>query len=206
MVMKYQKQTCVIGLTGGIGAGKSTITNYLETKNIPVFDCDAFVGRLYRNADFVKTLEEKFGQLGDDPKAEMAKRVVANPALMDELAPLFDEMLEAAIKSFISREASCTKNEVVFIDAPVLFEHGMDGLCNVVVTVSVPETIRRHRVMLRPGMTKAKLDMIISKQWTDKQREMKSHFVIHNTGTITETHQRVEEILEAIKRKTDVVA
>jgi dephospho-CoA kinase len=204
MPYEMEKKTFVIGLTGGIGAGKSTITEYLLEQGIPVFDCDAYVKQLYQDADFVATLTEKFGELGEDPKATMADKVVKDPDLLDQLTPLFDSSMQQAINSFCQQGSKNHTRPFVVIDAPVLFEHGLQSRCNVVVTVSVPEAIRRVRTMDRPGMNPMKFKLITDKQWTDEQREAASQFTIHNTGTKEQARESMAGILSAIQGTIDV--
>ena len=204
MSYDLEKKTFVVGLTGGIGAGKSSITEYLIEQGIPVFDCDDYVKQLYQDINFVDILQERYGDLGPDPKSSMAKKVIEKPEILEELAPIFDTYLSAAIRSFCQRNVWDMKAPFVVLDAPVLFEHGLQDRCNVVVTVSAPEVVRRTRTMDRPGMTRAKFDLIISKQWTDAQREMNSQFVIHNTGTKEQARDSMAKILEAIQGTIDV--
>lgn len=201
MSESFNSKPPVLGLTGGIGAGKSTITSYLRLQDVPVFDCDAHVASLYSDAEFVEKLEEEFGPLGENPKATMALKVVQHPTLLDVLKSFFGPSMVASIQQFRDHYAD---REVVVIDAPVLFEHGLNHSCDFVVTVSTPENIRRERVMSRPGMTTEKLDLILSRQWTDQQRNAKADFVIYNVSTKEDAERQMAQVLQDIKRKTNV--
>lgn len=199
--MCQSDKSIVVGLTGGIGAGKSTITSYLRANDIPVFDCDAHVAMLYSDPEFLAMLEEEFGDLGEDPKATMARKVVADPPLLDRLQVLFGQAMLDGIEYF-KRENNYWP--VVAIDAPVLFEHGLDRFCDYTITVNCPEEIRRERVMSRPGMTVEKLNLILSKQLTDSQRESRATFAIDNTGTPEEARIAIKNLILKIKGNTIV--
>jgi dephospho-CoA kinase len=191
-------EATVLGLTGGIGAGKSTITAYLQSQDIPVFDCDVCVAKLYQAPDVVAKLEHKYGPMGSDPKATMARKITAKPAILDELQKMFGIYIRWSISSFKLQHSD---KPLIVIDAPILFEHGLADWCDATVTVSVPEDIRRARVMSRPGMTEEKLNVILGRQLTDAEREARATYSIQNTGTPEEAQEAMAAIMVKVLLK-----
>jgi dephospho-CoA kinase len=198
----------LVGLTGGIGAGKSTITDHLRFLGIPVFDCDAAVKGYYADPSVVQALTEEFGEQGDDPKATMAKMAWDDPAVRKRLEEIFTQRILQDFWDFKSKVAEEYKGgdrPIAVLDAPTLFEHHMEDLVDLIVSVVAPMDHRRARVANRPDMTDEKIDAVIAAQTTDAHRMARSHFCIYNTDSIEALRFAAssvfDEIMESVNGK-----
>lgn len=182
----------VIGLTGGIGMGKSTAARAFHRLGIPVHDADAAVHRLYaRGGAGVRAVRALAPEAVVD--GEVAREALRRRALTD---PAFLARLEAAIHPLVRREerrflARCRREgrPIAVLDIPLLFETGGDGRVDHVVVVSAPAATQRARVLARPGMTEARLAAIRARQMPDAEKRRRAHTVIR-TGLSRHHAQR----------------
>lgn len=182
----------VIGLTGGIGMGKSTAARAFRRLGIPVHDADATVHRLYgRGGAGVRTI----GAIAPDAIVDgaVSREALRRRALTD---PAFLARLEAAIHPLVRREerrflARCRRRRspLAVLDIPLLFETGGDRRVDHVVVVSAPAATQRTRVLGRPGMTEARLAAILARQMPDAEKRRRAHTVIR-TGLSRHHAQR----------------
>lgn len=165
----------IIGLTGGIGAGKSTLTNLYD--NI-VFDCDAQIHKLYKEPEILEIFRKKYPVIRDNEqnlRKIFSEIITKNPGELDRIGEMMMQFLEEDFNTF------CLNKDLVICDAPLLFEKSWDKKCDYSVTISVPQEIRWNRVKDRPNMSREKFEAIISKQLTEKERNQKADFVIDGT-------------------------
>ena len=188
----------VIGLTGGIGAGKSTITNRLKELEIPVFDCDAEVHRMYEDPEISGQVFEICGLPRNSTRQDVAKAITERPYLLSKFEKIFQDSIEIKFSEFVHNHT--TKGfDVVVVDAPLLLENDMDKFCDFVVCVLADQKIRRERVMSRPGMNEEKLNVIMARQLDDQTRIDRSHYCIDNNGSLDQTLSQLDDILKRIK-------
>jgi dephospho-CoA kinase len=193
----------VIGLTGGIGMGKSTAARAFRRLGIPVHDADAAVHRLYgRGGAGVRAIAALAPEAVVD--GAVAREVLRQRALTD---PAFLARLEAAIHPLVRREerrflARCRRRHapLAVLDIPLLFETGGDRRVDHVVVVSAPAAIQRARVLGRPGMTEARLAAILARQMPDAEKRRRAHTVIR-TGLSRHHAQRAIRRLVARLRE-----
>lgn len=193
----------VIGLTGGIGMGKSTAARAFRRLGIPVHDADAAVHRLYaRGGAGVQAVRALAPEAVVD--GEVAREALRRRALTD---PAFLARLEAAIHPLVRREerrflARCRREgrPIAVLDIPLLFETGGEGRVDHVVVVSAPAATQRARVLARPGMTEARLAAIRARQVPDAEKRRRAHTVIR-TGLSRHHAQRAIRRLVARLRK-----
>lgn len=181
--MLDQKKPYVVGLTGGIGAGKSTVVQTIRELHIPVFDSDACVHQLYLRDDNIKELTRRYGDLGERPRQTLAKLAWQDPTVRQDLESLFIPQVYAEIQAFISEHEGLVR-ELVIIDAPTLFEHGLDKIVDWVVVVDSPLETRWHRVRNREGMTRDKFDKVVAAQISDEERLSRCDSKICNDASL----------------------
>lgn len=157
----------VVGLTGGIGAGKSTCSAIAREHGYPVFDADAASHEVWKMPEWITELHRNFGNLGDDPRAAVIALVEKSPDVLDTLYEIMAPYLTIKYVEFLDQHMD---EPVVIIDSPLLIEKEWDQECDtVVVIMAAPET-RWVRVQNRPGMTRAKFDACLKRQATDAER------------------------------------
>ena len=176
----------VVGLTGGIGSGKSTIARLFAALGIAVYDSDT-------EAEIKKRIVEVFGAEayaeGVYNRAYMADIVFRNP---DKLAVL-NSIVHPVLADHFNQWVALQTSPYVIKEAAILFESGSYKNCDFIITVTAPETLRISRCMSRDGSTEAQVRARMAQQWTDAQRIAFSDAVIENIN-LEETEKRVREL------------
>ena len=171
----------VIGLTGGIGMGKSTASAAFRRARLPVFDADATVHRLQaRGGRAVPAIERAFpGTVRDGAvdRAALRQAVVFDPAALKRLEAILHPMVRAEERAFLARARRAGKRAAV-LDIPLLFETGGERRVDRVVVASAPPAVQMARVRRRRGMTDAQIRAIIARQMLDAEKRRRADTVI----------------------------
>lgn len=171
----------VIGLTGGIGMGKSTASAAFRRARLPVFDADAAVHRLQaRGGRAVRAIERAFpGTVRDGAvdRAALRQAAVFDPAAMARLEAILHPMVRAEERAFLGRARRAGKRAAV-LDIPLLFETGGERRVDRVVVVSAPPAVQMARVRRRRGMTEAQIRAIIARQMPDAEKRRRADVVV----------------------------
>jgi dephospho-CoA kinase len=174
----------VLGLTGGIGMGKSTAAAAFRRARIPVFDADAAVHRLQaRGGRAVRAIEAAFpGTVRDGAVDRMALReaVLGNPDALARLEGILHPMVEHEERAFVARARRRGKRAVV-LDIPLLFETGGNARVDRVVVVSAPRSVQVQRVRGRRRMNAADIAAVIARQMPDAEKRRRADVVV-STG------------------------
>ena len=189
----------IIGLTGSIGMGKSTVAAMFAEAGIPVFDADAEVRAMQGpGGELIAPIEEAFpgstGPVGVD-RDRLGHQVFADKAALQRLEAIVHPAVAAKRVAFL--EANRDKRAVVF-DIPLLFEKGGHQSVDLVVVVSAPEAIQRARVLARPGMTPEKFDHIFGLQLHDTEKRARADHVIDTGTSLAETRAQVAALIASL--------
>lgn len=191
----------VIGLTGSIGMGKSTVAAMFEEAGVPVFDADAAVHQLQGpGGALVDAIEAAFpgttGAQGVDRQA-LGARVLGNPAALGRLEAIVHPAVADMRRAFLDRH----RDELLIVfDIPLLFEKGGAANLDAVVVVSAPADVQRARVLARPGMTPDKFERILSLQMPDAEKRARADHVIDTGVPHEETRRRVRELIACFRQ------
>ena len=175
----------VIGLTGGIGMGKSTAASVFRRARIPVFDADACVHRLQAPGGaalpaigraFPGTVAERDGRLVLD-RAALRMAVLGDPTALARLEAILHPMVRRAERAFLARARRAGARAAV-LDIPLLFEGGNLARFDQVVVVSAPPDIQRHRVRQRRRMSADQLAAVLARQMPDAQKRRRADLVV----------------------------
>ncbi len=192
----------VIGLTGGIGAGKSTVSDFLLDKGFTVIDADKIARQMTEKGS--KTLQALTSAFGEDILLEDGaldrKKLAAVVFSDDEKRLVLEELttkevvriMEARVADL--RAEACA--ELVFIDAPLLFEAGADRLCDAIWLVDADMDVRVSRVMMRDGVCAEDVKKRMAKQMSSAEKASRSTDIIDNSKGKEALYQRVEQLLE----------
>ena len=171
----------IIGLTGGMGMGKSTAAAAFRRARIPVFDADAAVHRLQATGGrAIKAIEAAFpGTIRDGAVDRPALRqaVRGKPEALTRLEHILHPMVEAEERAFVARARRAGKRAVV-LDIPLLFETGGHRRVDTVVVVSAPLPIQIHRVGLRRRMSRQDIEAVIIRQMPDRDKRRRADVVV----------------------------
>jgi len=194
----------VLGLTGSIGMGKSTVAAMFAGEGIPVFDADAAVHRLQGPAGaLVAEIEKRFpGTTGPEGvnRGALAERVLGEPEALQNLEGLIHPAVAREREAFLADHADAP---LVVLDIPLLFEKGRAKQMDKVAVVSAPADVQRQRVLARPGMTAEKLDRILALQMPDAEKRARADFVIPTGGSCDETRDSVRRIIACLTGRAD---
>jgi dephospho-CoA kinase len=190
----------VVGLTGSIGMGKSTVAARLRALGIAVCDADAEVHKLYEGAA-VPLIEAAFPETtvaGKVDRQKLSAVLLASPAEFKRLEAIVHPLVFEAERAFLRAEATRGASMAV-LEIPLLLEGRGERRVDCVVVCSAPAEAQRARVMQRPGMTPAKLDQMLARQMSDADKCARADFVVDTGGTFAETEAQVDRIVESLK-------
>ena len=171
----------ILGLTGSIGMGKSTAAAALRRMGVPVHDADHAVHNLLgKGGRAVPAIAREFPGVvteGRVDRARLGAIVFADPKALRRLESILHPMVRRAERAFLAAAAR-RRVPVVVLDIPLLYETSGEGRCDAVVLVSAPAMVQTPRVLLRRGMTPAKLAGIHARQMPDAQKRRRADFVV----------------------------
>src|SRR3970040_3104675 len=193
--------TKIIGLTGGIGSGKTTIANHFRSLGVPVYIADDEARIIMQSEEVISSIKESFGgtifEDGILNRARLAEIVFGDPVKLK----LLNESVHPAVKKHFKQWLlDHEKFPLVVYEAAILFESGNYKDFDWIITVSAPLESRIQRVIERDGVTREQVLERIKAQWTDEQRVSKSDFVIENIDPEI-AKRKTEEILKILKIK-----
>ena len=189
----------ILGLTGSIGMGKSTVSRMFAAEGVPVFDADAIVHRLQGRAGaLVAEIEAQFpGTTGAEGvnRTTLAERVLDQPEALRRLEALVHPAVERERRAFLE---SHKETPLVVLDIPLLFEKGLQESVDKVAVVSADPEIQRLRTLERPGMSPEKFLRILSHQLPDSEKRKRADFVIPTDVDVDETRASVRRIVACL--------
>lgn len=198
--MKAAKRPLIIGLTGSIGMGKSTVAHMFEKEGVAVYDADAEVHKLQGpGGALVEAIEERFpgttGPAGVD-RAKLGQYVLGKPQELAALEAIIHPVLARQRKAFLEHHAHA---DMLVFDIPLLFEKGGSAEVDMVVVVSAGPEIQRERVLARPGMTTEKFEKILALQMPDAEKRARADHVIDTAQPLSDTHADVKALIATLK-------
>ncbi len=199
----------VLGLTGGIGTGKSTAAGYLASRGLIHIDADAISRKLTEKVPgednpVLEEIERAFegadsedsGVLREDgslDRKKMAELVFADP---DQKKMLEDILFRQIIGEIRRRIDAAGAGDLILLDVPLLFESGLDCLCRKVIVLTAEEAVRVQRVMERDGCSEEDVLARIRNQMPEEEKCARADFVVDNSGSREELAARLDQVLE----------
>ena len=191
----------IIGLTGSIGMGKSTVASLLSDMGYPVYNADKAVHALLRRGGkAVKPVAKLFPSAvkrGEVNRKILGPMVFNHPIKLKKLERILHPLIRHAEKEFLQK-ARKKKESAAILEIPLLFETNGHKRCDFTICVTAPKTVQMARVMQRPGMTKDKLKAIQARQMPDKRKRKLANYVINTGGSRSQTKQRLQTVLTQI--------
>jgi dephospho-CoA kinase len=193
--------TKIIGLTGGIGSGKSTVAHYIASKGIPVYIADAAAKEIMEQPDVMAQIKQIFHQnvITSDGKLDrkvIGQLVFTSPELLKKLNAIVHPLVKTHFIDWLQQHKTAT---FVIMEAAILFESGGNKECDKVILVTAPEAIRIQRTMLRDNTSQEAILNRIQNQLSDAEKIQKSDFVISNID-VKETYSQTDEILKILSK------
>ena len=193
----------IIGLTGGIGSGKSTVSSYMRKLGIPVFDADASSRAAVRKGS--SCLQKIVTFFGPDcllPDGELNRPWVADKVFQDKTVlkqyeKIVQEQVWAEAQQFLAEERE-KNTAAVLLDVPLLIECGWHTKVDSVWLVKVPEEVQIQRAMLRDGAAEEAVTARINAQMSLADKERFADVVIDNSGSLDNTKAQVTAQLQKV--------
>lgn len=195
----------VIGLTGGIGTGKSTVSDYLKEKGCFIIDADALSREMtQKGKPAIKEIAIAFGnQLIDEDgnldRKALGKIVFNDKKKLDILQSIITNKVVECVEESISTMKRENYSGIVVIDAPLLFECGMEHMSDENWLVTANLDVRLERVKKRDGLSEEEIILRINNQMSQEDKEKKSNCVLNNSGSLGELYSQIDKNLERIQ-------
>ncbi|MEZ5681023.1 MAG: dephospho-CoA kinase [Erythrobacter sp.] len=190
----------IVGLTGSIGMGKSTVAAMFEAAGVPVFDADAEVRAMQAaGGELLPAIEAAFpGSTGPDGvlREKLGEQVFGDKLALARLEAIVHPAVARKREAFLIEHAGAA---VVVFDIPLLFEKGGAAAVDRVVVVSAPAEAQRARVLARPGMTEEKFAHILSLQVPDVEKRERADHVVDTGTSIEETENEVIDLIAELR-------
>jgi dephospho-CoA kinase len=191
--------TKIIGLTGGIGSGKSTVAGYIASKGIPVYIADEEAKKIMELPEVISEVQQLFDEdvlLENNQlnRTKIAEIVFKNPQKLQELNAVIHPKVK---QHFINWLKQYKDFPFVVKEVAILFETGGDASCDKIILVTAPEEVRIKRVIQRDKTERINVKNRIKNQLSDKEKKAKSDFVIENID-IKNTMKQVDKVLKIL--------
>ena len=190
----------IVGLTGSIGMGKSTVAAMFEAAGVPVFDADAEVRAMQGpDGQLLPAIEAEFpGSTGPDgvKRDKLGEQVFGDKAALARLEAIVHPAVARKREAFLIEHAGAP---VVVFDIPLLFEKGGAAAVDRVVVVSASPEAQRARVLARPGMTQEKFAHILSLQVPDIEKRERADHIIDTGTSLEETENEVIDLIAELR-------
>ncbi|MDD2259671.1 MAG: dephospho-CoA kinase [Acholeplasmataceae bacterium] len=188
-----------VGITGSIGSGKTLASNFFKELGYKVLDADQINQRLLKTEAVIRKINRSlFNQDSNSLDKTLIKDIIfkdetKKKTLENILHPIIYQMMEEELKSL-------EKEEIVFIDVPLLFEAGFDKLTDYNIVIYTSEEQQVNRITIRDKIDKNTAILRIKGQWDIKEKMGKSDYVINNDESVEDTYQQLNDWLSNFKK------
>lgn len=189
----------IIGLTGSIAMGKSTVADLIAQHDVPIISADDIVHELYRGKA-IPLIEAIFPGCTNETEVDRQKLMQSlnnDKAGFKKLESIIHPLVRQEEWAFIKAQKQA-KTKLVIIEIPLLYETGADKLMDAVILVSASKESQKQRALDRPNMTEEKFEALLAKQMPDAQKRAKADFIIDTDKTLEETATDIEAVINEI--------
>lgn len=192
----------ILGLTGSIAMGKTTVTNQFAAAGAATTNADAIVHHLLaEDASVIAAIAEAFPDAVTDKRVDrraLGNAVFGNDDALKKLEAILHPRVREAEVAFVLH-AEAEGKWLVVLDIPLLYETGADSRCDKVVVVSASAEIQQQRVMQREGMTAEKFRNILARQMPDAEKRRRADFVIETDKGLEHSAAEVRRIMQQLE-------
>ncbi len=194
-----------VGLTGGIGTGKSTVTRILRQHGFPVVDADVLAREVVKvGTEGHQEVVNAFGPGSVSADGELNRKEIGSQVFTDRnKLELLEKIIHPKIRVLclkIKDELAQAGNAIAFYDVPLLFEKKLEDTFDQVVVVACDPQIQKERIMKRDGFTSEEALKRIAAQLPLEQKVKAAHFTIHNNGSEIDLERHVSELLDKLRK------
>ncbi len=193
----------IVGLTGGIASGKSTVSNLFRKYGIEIVDADKVAKEVSEKKESIEKISNIFGKdiLDSDGKIvreKLREKAFKNRELLQELNKIIHPQV---MEYFKRKKEENSKDEILIFDIPLLYEAKMEYLCDKIIVVGVDVQKQIRRVVARDGSSEELAKKIIFNQMPLNEKIKKADIVIMNDGTLDELEAKVMKIYRELKER-----
>lgn len=194
----------LLGLTGSIGMGKSTVGKMFERLGIPIYNADAEVHKLYQvGGAAVALIGEIFPEAVIDSRVDrptLSKLVLGNDEEIKKLEAVVHPLVGLDRAGFLSK-AEAVGHKMAILDVPLIYETGGEKNFHKIIVVSAPKEVQRARVLARDDMTEDKFEAILARQVPDEIKRERADYVINTNCSEEETLEQVKQLVDVLKKE-----
>ena len=194
----------IVGLTGGIGSGKSTILNYLKNNGYPCFESDK-VGKKLLEGELKDSIIKLFGKEIYNPNGILNSRALSKKVFSDSklLKNLNDTVHPAVHKAFVKFKNKHENFPMIIKEAAILIESGSYKSCDFIILVKAPRSERIKRIVARDSINESDVIVRINNQWDDKKKEKYADYVIENIS-LDKTFEKIKILIKKLNNKKGI--
>jgi len=191
-----------IGVTGGIGSGKSYICRIISSLGFPVYNCDAEAKKLMNtNKHIINSLKLLIGENSYDSKGNLNKPIIAQFLFAnEENAHKINSVVHPVVKEDFRSWASSQNADLIFMESAILFESGFNDVVDNVITITAPPETRIERTIRRDNTTREQVIARMNQQMQDEERVRLSDYIICN-NTNDNVEQQIKTIIETLSKQ-----
>lgn len=202
--MKLNNNIFIIGLTGSIGSGKSTISSLLKEMGIPIIDAD-LISRdvLTKHPNLLEVIKNTFGIEYFDDKGNLLRKKLGSLIFSDKT---MKDNLEKILIPYITKdifakvnEYACKGHSFCVVDAPTLIENQLHFYMNAIILVTIDKELQIKRVMTRDSLNFTEVLNRINSQMPQEEKIKYADYIINNSGTMEQTIAQLNEVLKSLE-------
>lgn len=192
----------IIGVTGGIGCGKSYICRIIGSLGFPVYNCDAEAKKLMNtNKHIINSLKQLIGENSYDSEGNLNKPIIAQFLFAnEENAHKINSVVHPVVKEDFRSWASAQNADLIFMESAILFESGFNDVVDNVITITAPPETRIERTIRRDNTTREQVIARMNQQMQDEERVRLSDYIICN-NTNDNVEQQIKTIIETLSKQ-----
>ncbi|MBB4075886.1 dephospho-CoA kinase [Bartonella fuyuanensis] len=190
----------IVGLTGSIAMGKSTVANFFKQMGISVFSADEIVQQLYKSEPALSLIENVFPGVVEDHEVnrlKLSEILIDNNKKLQTLEKIIHPLVREKEREFIDTARKQGK-KLIILDIPLLFEKNGESRVDSVIVVSAPPEIQKKRAMIRQGMNEKKFAFINFQQIPDEKKRERADFIIDTGKDLENTRQQVFDVIKKL--------
>ncbi len=185
----------IIGITGTIASGKSTVSDYFIKQGYEVIDADKITKELQQKKEVLEEFREVFGE-----EVLLENKTLNRPRLREmvfqnaEALEKINQIMHPKVREeFEKRKREHAQEKIIFFDIPLLFEAHFENLCEKILLVYADREVQITRIMQRDGSSRELAENIIASQAKEEEKKKKSHYIIENNGSIEDLYQKLSK-------------
>lgn len=193
----------IVGLTGSIAMGKSTVADLFSQQGVPIISADDIVHQLYQSSA-VPLIEAAFPGSTKNQKVDrevLMQSLSKDPSGFKKLETIIHPLVRKTEWEFINQQKAA-KAELIILEIPLLYETEAENLMDTVILVSAPLKVQKQRALSRKNMTLKKFESLLAKQMPDSEKRRNAEYIIETNKPLEETKTDVAECLLKIKENT----